>query len=88
MNNLPQHIPAQLDDILQSMWYFIPEIILVALFIKVFVLDLIFGKRYPNLSRYAAIAGVVGVLFTDLLQLSNITESRFIFNGMLLFQHS
>jgi NADH-quinone oxidoreductase subunit N len=88
MDNLIPHIPAQLDDILKSMPWFVPELGLSILFLIVFLSDLIAGKKVVWLTRGMALAGMVVVLFTTLQQLPLVTESHFIFNGMLLLHRT
>jgi NADH-quinone oxidoreductase subunit N len=90
MNNLIPHIPAQLDDILKSMPWFVPELGLSILFLLVFLSDLFAGKKIVGLNRSIAIIGMLVVTFTSLQQLPLVPvgESHFIFNGMLLLHHT
>ena len=88
MNNLIPHITPQLNDILQSIRYFVPEVILSGLFILVFVTDLISGKRSLAPTRFIAILGIIIVLFTTLQQLQLVTEWHTLFNNMLLLQRT
>ncbi|MBW4889644.1 NADH-quinone oxidoreductase subunit N [Mucilaginibacter sp. HMF5004] len=90
MNNLIHHIPAQLDDILKSMPWFVPELGLSILFLIVFLADLIAGKKMAGLARTVSIIGMLVVLFTALQQLPLVPvgESHFVFNGMLLLHRT
>jgi NADH-quinone oxidoreductase subunit N len=56
MKDLLPHITAQLNDVLGSIPYFMPEFYLTALFIVVLVTDLLFGKNSTKLCRAVAIA--------------------------------
>jgi NADH-quinone oxidoreductase subunit N len=85
MHDLLPSLHGQLNQVLDSLPYFMPEIYLSALFILVLVTDLIFGKDSAWLCRILACVGLVVVIFHDLLQLKLvITEGRLFFNEMLL----
>ena len=90
MNNLIPHIPAQIDDILKSMPWFVPELGLSILFLLVFLSDLIAGKKIVWLTRTLSIIGMLAVLFTALQQLPLVADNdlHFIFNRMLVLHHT
>jgi NADH-quinone oxidoreductase subunit N len=70
MKDLLPHITAQLNDVLGSIPYFMPEVYLTALFIVVLVTDLLFGKNSAKLCRAVAIAGMLLIIFKDLQQVA------------------
>jgi len=85
MHNLYPDIPAQLNDVLGSLKFFVPEIYLTALFIVVLVTDLIFGKNSARLCRTVACVGVALVIVQDLSQLVTIGSNVYqLFNKMLV----
>ncbi len=88
MHELLPYIPAQLTDINSSLHYFMPELLLTILFILVFITDLLTGKKNMKFCRLVAMAGMALVLWHDVLQLNTLHAAHFIFNGMLLLQHS
>ncbi|TSD67555.1 NADH-quinone oxidoreductase subunit N [Inquilinus sp. KBS0705] len=85
MKDLFPNIPSQLNDVLGSLPYFVPELYLTALFIVVLVTDLLFGKNSAKLCRTVAYAGMAIVMFKDIEQLPLVGgNANFLFNGMLL----
>ncbi len=90
MNNLIPHIPAQLNDILSSMRWFVPELGLSILFLLVFLSDLVTVKKRTGITRTIAIVGMLVVLFTTLQQLVLCAdkEYHFIFSGMLMLNRT
>src|SRR5437879_2351744 len=89
MHDLLPSLPGQLNEVINSLSYFIPELYLSALFILVLVTDLIFGKDSAWLCRILACVGLLVVIFHGLLQLKLIIvgghiEGRPFFNEMLL----
>jgi NADH-quinone oxidoreductase subunit N len=89
MNDLLPFLPGQLDQVLQSIPFFMPEIYLSVLFILVLVTDLLFGKDSAWLCRILACAGMVFVIFKDLEQYQLIlTGPHFLFSEMLLLHQT
>lgn len=89
MHQLIPYIPGYLSKILDSVPLFIPEIYLSALFIIVFITDLIFGKDSQRLCKIVACAGMLLIINTDSLQAPLIlvngqANGVFLFNNMLL----
>src|ERR1700744_5330363 len=85
-------IPGYLNDVYDSIKYFMPEIYLGVLFIVVFITDLIFGKNSRQLCKIIACVGVLLVIVQDLYQLSLLytngqPNGHFFFNNMLLLTH-
>jgi NADH-quinone oxidoreductase subunit N len=70
MNDLLPHIHDQLNEVIGSLPYFMPEVYLTVLFIIVLVTDLLFGKNSAKLCRTVAIAGMFLVIFKDLQQVA------------------
>jgi NADH-quinone oxidoreductase subunit N len=89
MHELLPHIPGYLSGIFDSIPYFMPEIYLSALFIIVFVTDLIIGKNSQGLCKAVACVGLLVIIIKDLEQLSFVlingeATGHFIFNEMLV----
>lgn len=85
MNDLLPFLPGQLNQILESIPYFMPEIYLSVLFVLVLVTDLLFGKNSAWICRILACAGLVLVIYKDLQQLQLLlTGAHFLFSEMLL----
>jgi NADH-quinone oxidoreductase subunit N len=89
MHDLLPFLPGSLNNVFDSMPYFMPEIYLAALFIIVLVTDLLFGSNSERLCRIIACAGIVFVIFKDLEQIPMLftngqANGHFIFSEMLL----
>jgi NADH-quinone oxidoreductase subunit N len=85
MKDLVPHIHDQLNEVLGSLPYFMPEVYLTVLFILVLVTDLLFGKNSAKLCRTVAIAGMLLVVFKDLQQVALIgTYAVPTFSNMLM----
>ncbi|MDB5133257.1 MAG: hypothetical protein JWR02_3006 [Mucilaginibacter sp.] len=89
MHDLLPFLPGSLNNVFESMPYFMPEIYLAALFIIVLVTDLLFGSNSERLCRIIACAGMVFVIFKDLEQIPMLfangqANGHFIFSEMLL----
>lgn len=89
MHELTPYIPHYVNDVYDSIKYFMPEIYISILFIVVFVTDLIFGKNSRQLCKIIACAGIFLVIIQDLYQLSLLYTNgqptgHFFFNNMLL----
>lgn len=93
MHQIIPFLPGYLNDALDSMGYFIPEIYLVALFILLLVNDLVLGAGGKMLGKIVACIGVLVVLNRDWAQWSLLLNNGFpngklIFSNMLLINHS
>ncbi len=89
MHDLLPPLHGQLNQVLDSLPYFMPEIYLSALFILVLVTDLIFGKDSAWICRILACVGLVVVIFHDLFQVGiTNTGGRLFFGEMLLLTHT
>jgi NADH-quinone oxidoreductase subunit N len=89
MHDLLPLIPSYLNDVTDSIKYFLPEIYLAGLFIVVLITDLLFGKQSGWIVKFVACAGVLGIILKDLLQISLLltngqANGHFLFNEMLL----
>ena len=93
MHDLLPLLPGNIDDVLNSIPYFMPEIYLSILFLVVLVTDLIFGRDSERLCRIIACAGLLLVARNDyqqiaLLLFSGQGNGHFLFSGMLLLTHN
>jgi NADH-quinone oxidoreductase subunit N len=93
MHDLLPLLPGNIDDVLTSIPYFMPEFYLAALFLVVLATDLIFGRNSEKLCRIVACAGLLLVAHKDYQQLellfySGQANGRFLFSGMLLLTHT
>lgn len=89
MHELTPFIPHYIDDVYDSIKFFMPEIYLSILFIVVFITDLIFGKNSRQLCKIIACAGILLVIVQDLHQVKLLLESSNpngggLFSNMLL----
>ena len=89
MKELLPHITGQLNDVLSSISFFMPEVYLTVLFIVVLVTDLLFGKKSAKLCRIVASMGILLVIFKDLQQVALTGAYALpIFNGMLVLHRT
>ncbi|MBK0378249.1 NADH-quinone oxidoreductase subunit N [Mucilaginibacter segetis] len=89
MQYLLPNISSQLNDVLGSIPYFMPEIYLTILFILILVIDLLFGKTSAGLCRTVACAGILVVIFKDLQQFELILNGgHFLFSNMLVLHRN
>ncbi|HWD87707.1 MAG TPA: NADH-quinone oxidoreductase subunit N [Mucilaginibacter sp.] len=86
MHDLLPSLHGQLDQVLGSLPYFIPEVYLVVFFLAVLVTDLVFGRNSGWMCHILAIVGLVVVIYRDLQQfMFVVNESNvLIFSGMLI----
>jgi len=89
MHDLLPLIPGYLQDVVDSIKFFMPEIYLAVLFIVVLLTDLLFGKNARQLVKIIACAGMFLVIVKDLEQISLLlvngqTKAHFFFNNMVL----
>jgi NADH-quinone oxidoreductase subunit N len=88
MNDLLPFLPGQLNQIFDSIPYFVPEIYLSILFLVVLVTDLLFGKNSAWLCRIVACAGLVLVIFKDFQQFQLLLTGPHLFFSQMLLLHS
>src|ERR1700759_4620342 len=85
MHDLLPSLHGQLNQVFQSLPYFVPELCLSVLFIAVLVTDLIFGKNSGWICRILAVAGLLGIIFKDFQQFQLLLNGgQLFFSGMLL----
>ncbi|MGZ3751536.1 MAG: NADH-quinone oxidoreductase subunit N [Mucilaginibacter sp.] len=88
MNDLLPFLPGQLNQVLDSIPYFMPEIYLSVLFVVVLVTDLLFGKNSAWLCKAIAFAGLILVIFKDLEQFKLLlTNTHILFFTQMLVLH-
>ncbi|RFZ90507.1 NADH-quinone oxidoreductase subunit N [Mucilaginibacter conchicola] len=89
MEQLVPNISAQLNDVLQSLHFFVPELYLTVLFIVVLVTDLLFGKRSAKMCRLVATGGLLLVILQVINQQVVLPHdmAQRVFNGMLVLHH-
>src|SRR5690348_8042621 len=90
MHDLLPTLHGQLDDVISSIRFFMPEIYLSALFVIVLVTDLLFGRNSGWLCRAITIAGLVYVLLIGLTQAQFVAGDKLMpfFSNMLLLNHT
>ncbi|MGV8880250.1 MAG: NADH-quinone oxidoreductase subunit N [Sphingobacteriaceae bacterium] len=89
MNELAPHISGLLNNLYQSLKYFLPEIGISMLFIIIIITDLIYGKRYAYICRLISIVGLVIVFLIDIRQFALLEGgSQFLFGNLLLLHHT
>jgi NADH-quinone oxidoreductase subunit N len=90
MHDLLPSLHGQLDDVISSIRFFIPEIYLSALFVIVLVTDLLFGRSSGWLCRVVSIAGLVYVLLKSIGQAQFVAGDKgmLFFSNMLLLNHT
>jgi NADH-quinone oxidoreductase subunit N len=86
MHELLPSLHGQLDQVIGSLPYFVPELYLSVFFLAVLMTDLIFGKNSGWLCRILAAVGLVIVLYRDLQQFAFVVDGNnpLIFSGMLI----
>jgi NADH-quinone oxidoreductase subunit N len=89
MHDLLPFLPGQLNQVIESIPFFMPEIYLSVLFLLVLVTDLLFGKNSSWLCRILACGGLLLVGFKDMEQfVILLSGSHFLFNEMLLLSRT
>lgn len=90
MHDLLPSLHGQLDEVINSLQFFMPEIYLSALFVIVLVTDLLFGRNSGWLCRIVSIAGLGYVLLMGLGQAHFVAGDKGIlfFSSMLLLNHT
>lgn len=89
MHSLIPFIPGSINNTLESIPFFLPEIYLTVLFILVLVTDLLFGRNSEKLCRIIAFAGLLLVIQRDYQQINLLfaggrVNGQFLFGEMLL----
>src|SRR5579862_1124846 len=89
MHDLLPFLPVSINNVLDSIPYFMPEIYLSLLFIVVLITDLIFNRNSEKLCRIVACAGILLVIQRDYQQINLLLytgqgNGRFFFTEMLL----
>ena len=84
MHDLLPSLPGQLNQVLDSLPYFIPELYLSALFILVLTTDLVFGKGSAWMCRVLVCVGLLVVIFHDLEQVGLVIKAGQLFFGEML----
>lgn len=85
MNDLLPFLPGQLQQVFDSIPYFMPEICLSVLFIVLLVTDLLFGKNSAWICKIVACGGLILVIFKDLEQFKILLAGpQTFFSNMLL----
>src|ERR1700760_3583070 len=85
MNDLLPSLHGQLDQVLQGIQFFLPEIYLSVLFVIVLVTDLLFKRNSAQMCRLITFIGLVLVIFKDLAQFKLVVSGQnyLFFNQML-----
>jgi len=89
MHDLLPFLPVSINNVLDSIPYFMPELYLSLLFIVILITDLIFGRNSEKLCRIVACAGILLVIQRDYQQIDLLlytgqANGRFFFTEMLL----
>jgi len=89
MHDLLPFLPGSINNVLDSIPYFMPEFYLALLFILVLITDLLFGRESKKLCRIIACAGILLVVHKDyqqieLLLFTGQANGHFFFSEMLL----
>jgi NADH-quinone oxidoreductase subunit N len=85
MHDLLPALPGRLNQVFESLPFFVPELYLSGLFLAVLLTDLLFGKNSGWLCRRIACAGLILVIYRDAQQFALILNGgRLIFSNMLL----
>jgi NADH-quinone oxidoreductase subunit N len=91
MHQLLPYIPSQLNDTIDSLRYFMPELYLSGLFLLVLITGLIYTKNAAGMCRIIAVLGMVAVIAHDVVQYYVFkvgTDTHPFFNGMLRLSHT
>ncbi len=93
MHDLLPLLPGNIDDVLNSIPWFMPEFYLAILFVVVLVTDLIFGRGSDKLCRIIACAGLLIVAHKDYQQIELLlytaqANGHVLFSGTLLLTHT
>jgi NADH-quinone oxidoreductase subunit N len=87
MNDLLPSLHDQLNQVFESITYFMPEIYLSLLFVVLLVTDLLFGKTSTWMCRIIACIGLVLVIFKDIAQFKLVIPDPHLFFSQMLLLH-
>lgn len=93
MHDLLPFLPGSINKVLESIPYFMPEILLAMVFVVVLITDLLFGRESEKLCRIIACAGILLVIRQDYQQNALLLSAlqangHFFFTDMLLLTHT
>src|SRR3546814_11545695 len=81
MKEMLPHISKNVEEVLGSLGFFLPELLLGALFLLLILADLLLGRRYKNGSPIIAFAGVLIITLITCFQFED--AGKVFFGGML-----
>src|SRR3546814_20542862 len=81
MKEMLPHISKNVEEVLGSLGFFLPELLLGALFLLLILADLLLGRRYKNGSPIIAFAGVLIITLITCFQFED--AGRVFFGGRL-----
>jgi NADH-quinone oxidoreductase subunit N len=83
MNDFLPHISSSIDQVINSLSYFYPELALALLFLAVIITDLIFSKR--NTQQPVFLVALIGMMIIFLLTAQQLNQGSFgsAFGGMI-----
>src|SRR3546814_12885904 len=81
MKEMLPHISKNVEEVLGSLGFFLPELLLGAHFLLLILADLLLGRRYKNGSPIIALAGV---LIITLITCCQVEDAGKVFFGGLL----
>ena len=87
MNDLLPSLHDQLNQVFESITYFMPEIYMSLLFVVLLVTDLLFGKTSAWMCRIIACIGLVLVIFKDIAQFKLVIPDPHLFFSQMLLLH-
>ncbi len=88
MHDLLPYLSTQLNTVISSLPYFMPEFSLAILFLLTLINDIILGRNSEKLCRVVAVAGLLLVIFKDLQQVAMVLHGSYLlFGGMLVLNH-
>src|SRR3546814_918730 len=82
MKEMLPHISKNVEEVLGSLGFFLPELLLGALFLLLILADLLLGRRYKNGSPIIAFAGVLIITLITCFQFED--AGKVFFGGMWL----
>jgi len=82
MNDFLPYISQSLNQVINSLPYFYPELVIGLLFLAIIITDLIFSKKRPQAVFFLTLAGLLVVAYLTLQQLMWV-DYRPVFGGMI-----